>query len=153
MSEGSAGGDDRPAQMPREVRLASALLTALGAVLVVNAVVALLYRDDLRAAAEDGVSTVLSSAQVSAILIVVTVLLLLLGGLLVLTGAQIRRGRQWARVLAFVTAGILILITGIGALAGGGLLAAVLLGAAVGVVALLMQSSVAAFFEHRAHGR
>jgi hypothetical protein len=147
MSHASAGGRGRPATVPREVRIASALLTALGAVLILNAAVALFFREDLQAAAQEDVGALLEPGQVNAVLIVASALLLLLGGLLALAGAQIRQGRQWARVLAFVSAGILILVTAIGALAGAGLLAVVLLGAAVGVVALLMQAAVAPFFE------
>lgn len=147
----SGGRRGQPATtMPREVRIASALLTGLGAVLIVNAVIALLYRDDLRAAAQDNVGGLLTSGQVNGILIAVAALMFLLGGLLVLAGGHIRHGRQWARVLAFVTAGTLLLFSGIGALAGAGLLAVVLVGASVGVVALLMQSAVADFFERDA---
>lgn len=133
--------------VPREVRIASALLTALGAVLTVNAVIAMLYRDDLQAAAQEDVGSLLPPDQVSTILVVFAALLIVLGGVLLLAGAQIRRGRQWARVLAFVGSGILILFTGIAAMAGAGLLAVALLRASVGVVALLMQSAVADFFE------
>lgn len=138
-----------PVPIPREVRIASALLTALGAVLGVNGVVALLYRDDLRASAEEDVGSMLPAGQIGTILVVASVVLLLLGVILVLAGAQIRRGQQWARVLAFVVTGVVILFAGVGALAGAGLLAVVLLGAAVGVVALLMQSAVAVFFQPR----
>lgn len=139
--------DRRPAPAPREVRIASALLTALGALLTVNAVLAVLYRDDLQAATQEDVGSLLRPDQVSTILVGAAVLLCVVGGLCILAAAQIRRGRQWGRVLAFVAAGILILFTAIGAMAGAGLLAVVLLGAAVGVVALLMQASVAPFFE------
>ncbi len=129
------------------MRIASTLLTTLGAVITVNAVIALLYREDLRAATAENVGSLLRPEQVSTILIAVAVVLFVLGGLCILAAAQIRRGRQWGRVLAFCAAGVMILFTGIGAMAGAGLLAVVLLGAAVGVVALLMQSAVAPFFE------
>lgn len=145
--DGAAQQRREPAAMPREVRIASALLTALGVVLTINAVISLLFRDDLQAAVADDVDTLVSPSQVRSVLVVAAVVLLLLGALLILSGAQIRRGRQWARVLSFVTAGILILLTGIGAMAGAGLLAVAVLGASVGVVALLMQAAVADFFE------
>jgi len=136
-----------PTPIPREVRIASALSIALGAVLLVNALVAVLYRDDLRAAAQEDVGSMLPPEQVSTLLVVAAALLLVLGGLLVLAGIHIRRGRQWARVLDFVAAGFVILFAGLGALVGAGLLAVALLGASVGVVALLMQAAVGDFFE------
>ncbi|MBA2391062.1 MAG: hypothetical protein H0V67_12500 [Geodermatophilaceae bacterium] len=147
MSHTSGGRRGQSAAIPREVRIASALLTGLGVVLAVNAVIALLYREDLRAAAEENVGAMLRPDQVNAILIGVAVFLFVLGGLLVLSGVHIRRGRQWARVLGFVTAGSLLLLSGVGAIAGAGLLAVLLVGASVGVVALLMQAVVGPFFE------
>jgi len=150
MSHRGGANQSPPLAVPREVRIASALLTALGAVLMVNAVVALLYRDDLVATAQEDVGSLLPPEQVNAVLIAVVILLLVLGGLLVLAGAHVRRGRQWARVLAFVVAGIMICFTGIAAIAGAGLIAVVLVGASVAVVALLMQSAVAPFFESHA---
>ncbi len=50
-------------------------------------------------------------------------------------------------MLAFVAAGLVIVFAGTGALAGGGFLAVLLLGAAVGAVAFLMQGAVAPYFE------
>lgn len=150
MSQPGEGRLGPPVTVPREVRIASALLTALGAVLTVNAVIALFYREELLEAAQEDAAALLPPEQVNAIITAAVALLLLLGGLLALAGVQIRRGRQWARVLAFVTAGLLILFTSVGALAGAGLLAVVLLGASVGVVALLMQAAVGPFFERNA---
>lgn len=148
----SEGRRNRQVALPREVRIASALLTALGAVLIVNALIAVWFRDDLQAVAAEDIGALLPPDQLSTILMAAAATLVLLGGLLLLVGAQIRRGRQWARVLSFVVAGILILFTGIGAMAGAGLLAVALLGASVGVVALLMQSAVAPFFEGQRQG-
>lgn len=142
-----------PAKIPKEVRIAGALSTALGAVLLLNAGLALFYRDDLQKTAQEDVGSLLPPGQVKTVLIVASAVLLALGGLLVLVGVQIRRGRQWARVLAFVAAGIVILLSGVGALAGAGLLAVVLLGASVGIVALLMQSTVGEYFERDSSAR
>lgn len=133
--------------MPREVRIASALLLALGAVLGFNAVLALIYRDDIVDSAQSELPASLTPDTVRTVFSVAAGVLLLLGAVLVLAGLQVRRGRQWARVLSFVAAGVVILFSGTGALAGGGLLAVLLLGGAVGVVALLMQAAVGPFFE------
>ena len=142
---GSAGPAGPPP--PREVRLATSLLIAVGAVLLVNAVLAVVFLGDLRTAAQEQLGDMVPAGQITGILIGSAVVLLVLGGLLVLAAMFLRRGRQWARVLAFVGGGTLILFSGVGALAGAGFLAVLLLGASVGIVALLMQGAVAPFFD------
>lgn len=133
--------------MPREVRIASAMLLAVGGILIVNAVLALLYRDEISRSAEPELLAYVSPEQVDTIFLIAAGTLLALGAALILAGLQVRRGRQWARVLGFVTAGLVIALAGTGALAGGGVLAVLLLGAAVGAVAFLMQAAAGPFFE------
>lgn len=136
---------DRP--VPREVRIASTLLLALGAVLGFNAALALIYRDDVARSAEQEMVAYVSADTVGTILVVAAIVLLVVAALLIVSGLHVRRGRQWARVLAFVAAGVVILFGATGALAGGGFLAVLLLGAGVGAVSLLMQAAVGPFFE------
>ncbi len=135
------------AKAPREVRIASVVLLALGVVMAVNALLGLIFSDDLLRAAQEEATALVSGDRISAILTVTSVVLLVLGCLLVVAGLAVRRGRQWGRVLAFTVGGLVILLGGTGAMAGAGVVAVLLLGAAVGVVALLMQSSVGPFFE------
>ena len=141
-----AFGPQRP-ETPREVRIATALLSAVGSVLLVNAVIALLFRDRLRTAATGEIGSLVPADQIDAILIGSAIVLLIIGAVFVVTAMLVLRGRQWARVLAFVAGGTMILLTAVAALAGAGLLAVLLLGASVGIVALLMQSSVGPFFD------
>ncbi|MBA3524422.1 MAG: hypothetical protein H0T85_07725 [Geodermatophilaceae bacterium] len=131
---------------PREVRIATGLLFALGAVMTLNAIAALVFRGDIARSAQDDMAVVIPADQLSTLLTVASVLLLVLGTLHVLAGVYVRRGRQWARVVAFVAAGAVMVISGVGALAGAGLLAVALLGAGVGVVSLLMQSAASLWF-------
>lgn len=139
------GGQVRTA--PREVRIASTLLLILGVVMAVNALLALIFSDDLQRAAEEDATGLVSGAQIASILTVASIVLLVLGILLILAGVAVRRGRQWGRVLAFTGGGLVILLAATGAMAGAGIVAVFLLGASVGVVALLMQASVGPFFE------
>lgn len=114
--------------------------------LAFNAALALIYHDEIVRSADDQMDAYLSPSTVNTVVLVAGVLLLALGALLILAGLHVRRGRQWARVLAFTVAGIVIPFAGIGALAGGGFLAVLMFGGSVGVVAFLMQSAVAPFF-------
>lgn len=137
----------RPDPVPREVRIGSALLLALGGILAFNAALALIYRDDIARSAEQDTVAYVSSEQLNTIVSVAAGLLLILSAALILAGRQVLRGRQWARVLAFVAAGLVILFAGTGALAGGGFLAVLLLGTAVGAVGFLMQAAAGPHFE------
>ncbi|MBA3251531.1 MAG: hypothetical protein H0T66_14795 [Geodermatophilaceae bacterium] len=137
----------RSGPVPREVNIASVLLLALGGILAFNAALALIYREDIVGSAEREMVAYVSSEQLTTVIAVATGILLTLSALLILAGLHVRRGRQWARVLAFVAAGLVIVFAGTGALAGGGFLAVLLLGAAVGAVAFLMQGAVAPYFE------
>lgn len=137
----------RPGPVPREVRIASALLLALGGILAFNAALAVIYRDDIVASAEREMVAYVSSDQLTIIFSVAAGILFALSAVLILAGLHVRRGRQWARVLAFVAAGLVILLAGTGALAGGGFLAVLLLGTAVGAVGFLMQAAVGPYFE------
>lgn len=134
---------------PREVRIASALLLGLGGMLGFNAALALLYREDVVESTAQDLPAYVTTDQLETIVLVAGGVLVGLAALLITAGLHVRRGRQWARVLAFVGAGIVITFAAIGALAGGGFLAVVLLGAAVGAVAFLMQAAVAPYFTGR----
>lgn len=131
---------------PREVRVAAALLLALGMILSANAVVALVFRADIASSVQEDMLVVIPAGELSTLLTVASIVLLVLGALHVLAGIFVRRGRQWARVTAFVASGVLIVLAAVGALVGAGLLAVALLGAGVGVVSLLMQSAASLWF-------
>lgn len=128
------------------MRIASALLLGLGGILGVNAGLALLYREDVVESTAQDLPAYVTTDQLDTIVLTAGGVLVALAALLITAGLNVRRGRQWARVLAFVAAGLVITLATVGALAGGGLLAVVLLGAAVGAVAFLMQASVAPYF-------
>lgn len=141
--------DPRPAAgtLPREVRTASVLLLGVGVLLTVSGVTGLVLREEaVQALAEQDTASGLDPAQLERLTLIASVIVLVLGGLLLGAGIGVRRGKQWARITAFAACGVTIMITAIGVFAGAGLLTVVLLGAAVGAVALLMQGSVGPFF-------
>ncbi|CAN5244520.1 hypothetical protein BH20ACT5_BH20ACT5_24510 [soil metagenome] len=133
--------------MPREVRTASVLLLAIGVLLVISGSTGLLLRGEVaQALAEQGGASGMDPALLERITLIAAAVVLVLGALLTVAGIGIRRGRQWARVTAFAGCGITIALNTLGVFAGAGLLTVALLGAGVGVVALLAQGSVGPFF-------
>jgi len=150
------GGPDAPtpaAVDPAPVKTAVTLMFARAALTILGFLVGLTQQDALRTAVRKANPNVDVDAAVKTALTVTIVLGIIFVVLYILLALQVRKGRNWARIVTWVVAGLGVL-GGLASLAGTGtaigkVLAVVVLVLDIAIIALLARPAASAYFRAR----
>lgn len=151
-----SGGDDAPAPMtsdPGPVRTAVNLMFVRAALTVVGFLLGLTQQDALRTALRKSNPNVDVDAAVRTGIIIGTVVGIILVVLYILLALQVRKGKNWARIVTWVLAGLAV-VAGLAGLAGTAitlskLVAVVTLILDIAIIVLLARPAASAYFRSR----